>query len=74
MTTDSSAAFAPRAPECAMGEHDWRIDPFTVLTSSPARRRVVCVDCGQISSRPMYAARPEPEYDRNDPRTWPHVD
>lgn len=63
----------PNVAGCAIGNHDWRVDPFISLPTNPPRARVVCAWCEMTSSRP-YRDRRETPPDPNDVRTWPHAE
>lgn len=47
-------------------DHDFRINPFLILTTHPPTRQLVCVECGQTRN----------SYDKSivnlseDPKTW----
>lgn len=55
-------------PACQL--HEWRVNPFVILTSNPPKRQLVCAHCGAIKAGSNIAG---PHPDPNDPWTWPRA-
>jgi hypothetical protein len=51
--------------------HDWRINPYKILTGNPPRQELVCASCKEISSR---TAPSGGTVIYNDPSMWPKLD
>jgi len=50
-------------------EHDWRVDPYRILATSPPLRVHVCATCG--AEKPGLFIGQAPSF---DPATWPKAD
>lgn len=62
-------AEATGGPADVCPDHDWRIDPYLILPTSPPRRKLVCARCGALASQPLVSGRPPSD----DPREWPRA-
>lgn len=49
-------------------QHDWRVNPFVVLTSYPPRQELYCIKCNKKTSAPFHFKMKENR--RHDPTTW----
>lgn len=57
-----------------MCDHDWRVNPYTLLMSDPPQRQLVCAKCSATGAQALPAAGVVTVRMQSDPKTWPRAE